>query len=332
MVVGTSAHSQSLDAIRGVAISLVVGYHYWPSVVHSGDLGVDLFFVLSGYLIGGILLDNRSSDRFFSTFYIRRVFRIVPLYALLLAVGFATIDLPLWWFLIFGQNIGWIVGRTFPFGSPLSVTWSLAIEEQFYLLLPALIWLLPAKWLIRILWMSVIAAPVWRWTMFHVDIYATYLLLPCRLDTLMGGALVACFQRGHARSPILWLLLALIAPCLDSVLHSLDPTYNVEPLSKIALVFVATLFLIVQLPDVRSTVLRPLCWAGVGAYSIYLFHLPILALCGGNRILATAMVGAVAWVSWRFVERPLIGLARSRWQYSAAAPKGAGLRLALPVG
>lgn len=72
-----SGRSDSLDAVRGMAISLVVGYHYWPDVVASGDqIGVDLFFVLSGYLIGGILLDHRGYGGFFSTFYIRRAFRI----------------------------------------------------------------------------------------------------------------------------------------------------------------------------------------------------------------------------------------------------------------
>jgi peptidoglycan/LPS O-acetylase OafA/YrhL len=79
------ARSEAVDAIRGMAIALVVASHCWPEIAQNGALGVDLFFVLSGYLIGGILLDNRGASGFFTTFYGRRAFRILPLYWLLLA-------------------------------------------------------------------------------------------------------------------------------------------------------------------------------------------------------------------------------------------------------
>ena len=106
---GVSRRHQALDAIRGVAILLVVTWHYLPqpwSPVRNYLLasirtvntlswsGVDLFFVLSGFLIVGILIDNRSATNYFHTFYIRRVCRIVPLYVVALVVAALSLDWP----------------------------------------------------------------------------------------------------------------------------------------------------------------------------------------------------------------------------------------------
>jgi peptidoglycan/LPS O-acetylase OafA/YrhL len=80
--------SEILDMVRGLAITMVVAFHYWQ--VPNGDRGVDLFFVLSGYLLGGILIDNRLRPRLFATFYGRRAFRILPLYVAFLALCLAV--------------------------------------------------------------------------------------------------------------------------------------------------------------------------------------------------------------------------------------------------
>ncbi|MFZ2105839.1 MAG: acyltransferase family protein, partial [Roseiarcus sp.] len=98
-----SDRSKPLDALRGVAISMVIARHYFG--FGYGVLGVDLFFVLSGYLIGGILIDSRDEPSYFSTFYGRRVFRIMPLYLLLLAIV-----PPAHWgyYLVFAQAIPWL--------------------------------------------------------------------------------------------------------------------------------------------------------------------------------------------------------------------------------
>ena len=149
-----------LDGLRGVAILLVLFCHYVSSVVNlpihtfGSRLvillnltwsGVDLFFVLSGFLIGGILLEVRDSPRYFRTFYGRRVFRIVPIYALMLMFYWVSkavarsgpaiawlFDKPLPWiaYATFTQNIG--MAWVHFFGAmPLAITWSLAVEEQF---------------------------------------------------------------------------------------------------------------------------------------------------------------------------------------------------------
>ncbi len=116
--------------------------------------GVTLFFVLSGFLVGGIILDHRESPNFLSVFYVRRLFRILPLYLLLLTCGWLveallpiiavqapslfSPKLPDWSFLFFVQNFAMVFKKSMG-GEWLSVTWSLAVEEQFYLVLPVII-------------------------------------------------------------------------------------------------------------------------------------------------------------------------------------------------
>ncbi len=156
-----------LDGIRGLAITLVLFEHFvGRSITGSGWLadaleklrffgasGVDLFFVLSGFLIGGILMDNRAAENYFKAFYIRRGCRILPVYLLVLAVylalkvllaAYSSEDwfkelflqggMPFWAYLTFAQNI--VKAATFLVNSDfLIVTWSLVVEEQFYLVL-----------------------------------------------------------------------------------------------------------------------------------------------------------------------------------------------------
>ena len=149
-------HSPALDGLRGLAILLVLALHLTiikpvtavdqaiTSVLHAGWMGVDLFFVLSGFLITGILIDSRGSDRYFLTFYARRTLRIVPLYYLVVFVSFVVLPhfptwydrlvgpkmvLPEWEYWLFLSNIG-ISDRDRFLHGILGVSWSLSIEEQ----------------------------------------------------------------------------------------------------------------------------------------------------------------------------------------------------------
>ena len=160
----------ALDGLRGIAIILVMLHHftyYRPtsgidaligSVLFFGWTGVDLFFVLSGFLITGILLDTRGSERYFTSFYARRTLRIFPLYYLVLFLAFVVLpkfpavhpvlagqaDVPPQWpYWLYLTNFsiadrGWVHGW-------VDVAWSLAIEEQFYLVWPLVIWLCPPR-------------------------------------------------------------------------------------------------------------------------------------------------------------------------------------------
>jgi peptidoglycan/LPS O-acetylase OafA/YrhL len=158
-----------LDGIRGCAILLVIVWHYIACEIHATPpgivrsylvsalsltvSGVDLFFVLSGFLIAGILLDNRSASNYFRVFYVRRVCRIFPLYFLVLGMFVAFValgatqssrlswifhdPLPLWSYATFTQNV--FMGLRGDFGPFwLGMTWSLAVEEQFYCFIPFL--------------------------------------------------------------------------------------------------------------------------------------------------------------------------------------------------
>src|SRR5215831_1336350 len=153
-----------LDVLRAVAILVVMVSHingdvpalHLGRVFHYGSTGVDLFFVLSGFLITGILLRTKHESGYFYNFYARRILRIWPLYYSLLVFGFLLIPVlqphlnpsvaeqchPWQSYLFFLQNL--VVFRSGTFG-PLQITWSLCVEEQYYLLWPLLIFLLPPR-------------------------------------------------------------------------------------------------------------------------------------------------------------------------------------------
>jgi peptidoglycan/LPS O-acetylase OafA/YrhL len=179
-----------LDGIRGLAILLVLIEHYISDAPHLNLArwqayalipfrlawsGVDLFFVLSGFLIGGILIDARGATNYYATFYARRVHRIFPLYYLwflLFLIGLplsSTVnegsgrmlfnrDLPIWSYPIFFQNFAMSLRRgTGPMW--LGITWSLAVEEQFYVILPWAIRKLSNRGILRLAGAAIIVAP-----------------------------------------------------------------------------------------------------------------------------------------------------------------------------
>jgi hypothetical protein len=220
-----------LDGLRGVAIGMVVIYHYFITEMGAdprtlgayalaagrlGWSGVDLFFVLSGFLIGGILLDARTSSNYFRVFYTRRFFRIVPIYTVLLTASYIAYRfiesgaaprlvelsrgvLPWFPFVVFLQNF-WMA-RAATYGSALvAVTWSLAVEEQFYLTLPLVVRLTSPRRLVTLLLSGVVMAPILRFAC-HVlrpsNYIAPYVLMPCRADALLLGVLAAVALRNE---------------------------------------------------------------------------------------------------------------------------------------
>src|SRR5215831_5405700 len=327
--------SEPLDAIRGLAISLVIACHYFD--FDRGVAGVDLFFVLSGYLIGGMLLDSREQPAYFSSFYGRRAFRILPLYWLLLVIA-----PPAHWgyYLCFAQQIPWMQSG-YPVHEPTFVTWSLAIEEQFYLILPGLIYWLPQRWLIRTLWGGVLLAPVWRW-LFHAYLPdpSWQWLLPGRLDALFGGVLLACYMRGYCRSATAWGVLACVPPLCDLVYR-----VTIGPFSYLSITALVCCVIVWSAANTeRPMMLRPLIWPGRRCYALYLFHnfvgdvvasgfayLPFLALpvvgFAYLPVVALPVVCILAEISWRLIEAPLIDFAkrkfaRARGTHTLASPPG----------
>ena len=212
-----------LDSLRGIACLMVLFFHgfanrYIPEHLNAaervfvaiwryGFTGVNLFFVLSGFLITGILLETRNQADYYRRFYIRRALRILPLYygilLLLIVVWKAGLtDRPISWAFL-GFSAIYLANTTPLFGVPIQfgVLWSLAVEEHFYLLWPALVRRLKTKALVILAFLLCVAALAFRFAAFHSgsDVFGFYTWMVC--DGLSMGALLAIairhFQQGR---------------------------------------------------------------------------------------------------------------------------------------
>jgi peptidoglycan/LPS O-acetylase OafA/YrhL len=365
-----SGRIPELDGLRGLAIGMVVTFHYFQlthptqhasilsylqSPARLGWSGVDLFFVLSGFLIGGILLDARNSINYFQVFYRRRFFRIVPIYAAILLFfpvlsaaaqgsagsGFEWLKanpMPLYSYWSFTQNF-WMAHKSIFGANALAATWSLAVEEQFYLTLPLLIRVLSPRWLLRFVLVGICCAPLLRTAIYArwpQNAIAAYVLMPCRADALLLGALAAILLR-DARwreriqsTRIFW---SVAFPVLGLGLCYLTwkSPYLASPLEAtagytwLALFYVSLLlYSLTKRHSVVSQALRMkwLCWLGSVAYGTYLFHELVLGMFfayGWNSapvinsgltlltvLAAVPFTLGVAWLSWRYFEHPLV--------------------------
>jgi peptidoglycan/LPS O-acetylase OafA/YrhL len=324
---GGSVRIPQLDGLRGIAILLVISLHYLNDTQHGafgtllyrfgcafrmGWAGVDLFFVLSGFLIGGILLEARESANYFRTFYLRRFFRILPIYYLWLAL-FAlaafyagpsiggvyanppstTNVLPV--FFLFLQNY-----VALPFGSFawlwLAVAWSLGVEEQFYLVSPPLVRFFSVKRLKQVLVATLLLTPLFRlavYTLWSHGSDAIYVWMPCRADSLAMGMLAALLWREgriHAwysahRSKFCALLIVLLLPIplfIKWLFSPLQFWMGFLGYSWLALLFACLLVQCLLEPQGRwSHFLQVAFLREMGrlSYCIYLIHLLILGLC-----------------------------------------------------
>jgi peptidoglycan/LPS O-acetylase OafA/YrhL len=214
-----TAHVPALDGIRGFAILLVLWHHVYmqphpQSAVmqalyqlnHAAWIGVDLFFVLSGFLITGILYDSLGRKDYFRRFYRRRAVRIFPLYYGVLLLLLA-LSLPLalhwhgrqWLLLTYLQNVGVTQPFAFDISRWVSLNhfWSLSVEEQYYLVWPLVIWLIRDK--VKLIWISLalsVAALALRfWLSAHVNAAFVFSSTPTRVDTLLIGSALAMLSR-----------------------------------------------------------------------------------------------------------------------------------------
>jgi len=347
-----------LDGLRGLAILLVLVWHYivpfFDSIPRALILtwsGVDLFFVLSGFLIGGILLDARHSPAYFSTFYARRVCRIFPLYFAWLGLGAlgATLaipatahvfkgSIPMWSYPLFLQNLFMADSQTF--GSTwLGITWSLAIEEQFYLLLPLVVRFLSVRKVAVLAGGAIVLAPLLREALYQAGNlkFAPYVLLPCRADALGLGVLGAIALRiPTARDWILahrrWLTIVTVCAFGGVVVFHLRPGLHVRALagySWLALFYLLLLLCAVVSPGpVARRLLGARILVGLGgiSYAVYMFHVGFRSLLWAvapalSRVLvslsALFLTIAVAALSWRFFEGPLVRWAHRRFHYGS---------------
>lgn len=342
-----NARLPQLDGIRGVAILLVVWWHYYNCGGNSGALatatnwtwaGVDLFFVLSGFLITGILIDEAGATNLLSVFYRRRAARILPAYLLILvaaciraSIGTASIVLPDWYHLTFTQNF--IIGREGFGASLVPVTWSLAIEEQFYLVWPMIVILVKAPRIPGVCGCAIVVAIAFRaGTPGLSDFVGTF----CRMDSLLFGALGAALVRNKAGSVFLprlrkWLVL------IAGVTIVLGYRFQNQPQSGI---FTHTMFGIAGLGIVLASLdagsllarvlsFRGLRWMGKISYPLYLVHEFVRGI--GSWWIELAVSIALAAVSHHTIEAFFLNLGkRAKYEHSArdvepiGPPKPAG--------
>lgn len=313
-----------LDGVRGVAILLTLMFHSFDtglSLAIFGERGVDLFFVLSGFLITGILIETRGGEHYFRNFIARRAVRILPLYYLFIVLMLfvlpealkllpSSVDVPaeftklqqgpdgLWTVWVYLQNF--VLGRG-PGSLPgLGHLWSLAVEEQFYLFWPIVLWFLPAHRRFSAFAGGVVATLILRTALLWTGVVGAYGAREYtfnRLDTLLLGALGALYVRDpevrRQLTPLIrllsrwWvavpILLLGVFPNVKGVPGFADSTWpNLVYGPGLTLISLVFLVYVVRAAEggLSPRLKRFTEWKGnlvLGKYSyaIYLFHYPI---------------------------------------------------------
>lgn len=355
---------QELDGLRGIAILMVMVHRFWPrtgvgvaaDVAGAGWIGVDLFFVISGFLIAGILLDTKGDAGYFRNFYARRALRIFPLYYLVVIGVFVVFSgnprfrelsgSPVWYLVHLGNVPEALLGKNVPYW--LGPVWSLAIEEQFYLTFPWLVWLLDRRRLTFVLAGMVVVAPVVRLaTMlaYPEQERVQYSFTPCRIDTIAIGCLLAVVVRTfdverwreRARLAAFVVLPSVVVLAIASRLDRTSPFDRVFGYSLVAVGCASVVALVILSRGRRSTAwlrLPAVTYLGKLCFGLYLLHRPadtIVSAIGARLAihhdlwLLVPKLGvalALASISWRLIELPFLQL-KARFA-TARHPNAAG--------
>lgn len=376
-------HLPVLDGVRGLAVLMVVFFHtthlsdqsavgratWW--LAGAGWTGVDLFFVLSGFLITGILWEAKGRPFYFRNFYMRRFLRIFPLYYLALAVSFLvlpslahrlglderiTTDGATWYLLYLSNFYQLWVETTHPI---LGVVWSLAIEEQFYIVWPFLIAAVSYRGAIRLCLGTIALALLVRLglTAAGASIESTYVVTFCRVDSLAVGALLSLALRhpeGLGLKAFPWMRYAVWASVpvvLTLVVLPVGPTFHLVNrtfgYTAIAVLFAAGVYKAVAVAPghllnrfLSSKLLRTY---GKYSYAIYLIHSPLDAILRRTSLLKTPLAPVlgsdfpmqvvfyvvaaglslgIALVSWNLFEKHLLKL-KDYFPYGEQPPRAA---------
>jgi peptidoglycan/LPS O-acetylase OafA/YrhL len=356
-------HIRALDGVRGLAIFLVLLIHLLQSnnkptgsllinivlkVKQSGWIGVDLFFALSGFLITGILIDSLGEKHYFRNFYARRALRIFPLYYGILLIIFLFLR-PTWTdgrqfylLLVYLQNtaLWWHGSQPVLLKSLTGHLWSLAAEEQFYLIWPIIVVLFRDRR--KLMWIAaglVLAVPFFRTFLFlhGVNYKVIYTSTFCRADSLLAGAWLALAVRGDLKDRLLriapytfWVsLLCYIAIGwkAGSFYWDYNPIVTTIGYSVLA-VAASSLIAMALRPGSRTGAfmdLYPLRWLGKYSYGIYIIHpmIGFLYLPWIDRhvhgkvtshiavfVAAMLVTLPLAWLSYNFYERRFLRLKR----------------------
>ncbi len=325
------AYIPELQGLRGLAVLAVVLYHCHPLLVGTplygvslwGWSGVNLFFVLSGFLITSILLEARGRPHYFRNFYARRALRIWPVYLLLLIVCYSV---PLWFlgdslahqthwrtlaaYALFLQNL-----RHTPLPGTLGPTWSLAIEEQYYLLWAPLVWLLGARrvLLASALGVLLVLSPLLRILHPHW-LTPTHTLI--HLDGIALGSLLAVALFSLHLERRIWLAMGISGACLGWLATATIAGGTAFLDSALALLFAGVVLIAIAGGGARLLApLRrsPLVFYGTISYGLYMIHILVFVYFGsfsarlpqmgvtGNlliallRLLASTLAATALW-------------------------------------
>lgn len=336
-------HVKSLDGVRGVAVLLVVLFH--AGLLHPGWIGVQIFFVLSGFLITGILIreKERPFGEFITRFYWRRTLRIFPLYFVFLAMAAIAYQLTGepsslaadWPSLItYTTNFGRL--REVDVGPAFVHLWSLAVEEQFYLLWPLLIFLLSIAAFKRVVLALLILCPLVRLGLYFVfdgnshdwigrNIYS----LPIsQFDAFAAGAAIYVWRLQSLPNARRWFLIALAATAFFGASVILHDHYFYKNAFKASFGYsmyllpdwgfvwgysilnvVSALGVICALQGIKVLESPVLVRIGVVSYGIYVYHVPLFMLLPNWPLIARcAAVYVAAEISFRLMESPITGL------------------------
>ncbi len=363
-----SNKSASIDALRGCAIFAVLQFHYGELGLNEtlgiaapirkflgfGWAGVDLFFVLSAFLLTRNLLAHRGEVGTAEVFYRRRILRILPLYLLLLSAALAMIP-------ILGRNEGqigeWLLGGLAPLplyalflqnfwdglqagwsGHFLAPTWSLAVEEHFYLVLPLLVLRLDDRRLAQAAALFILVAPLLRFALdAEVGPIAARTWTFARVDSFGWGMLVAlALSYGEAGAELFLRLWSAGAAVILASFVGAAVFCNslVDPLLySITALLAARLLLSTARPSTFETpsgaIFNCAAWMGRRCYSIYLLHMPVIglvAIAAGSPhflhlgacffFLAAALTFLLADMTFRFIERPFMAYAERHVLYA----------------
>jgi peptidoglycan/LPS O-acetylase OafA/YrhL len=333
----TTGHNNvrvDIQVLRGLAVMLVVVFHTKLGLLRMGYLGVDIFFVISGYLITSIVAKGLVAGTFsFREFYFRRAKRLLPaayatFFLTLIASPFLLTDLEMHDFvqqlfgaLAFCANIvlwtqtGYFTGLSDI--KPLLHVWSLSIEEQYYFLMPLLLFLAPARWRLTAVLVPLVVSFAYCFTINEKDAAMAFYLLPSRAWEMAIGSVGALITVERRLATFLHVLFWPALACLLVIpfIHISGPHPGYAALA----VCIATMIVIMRRhPGWEGRKwLAPAVWAGNVSYSLYLVHWPIIAFFNNAwiqdntfnvpnvwKVAQLVASLALAWVIYTVVEVP----------------------------